>query len=385
MGLLKKLFGKKESKEENVKKGSEEFLEDRKKIDSNIQELREKYDMCKDTVSVDEFSDYESEMNQRKVEKEINRNQQGKVKHIISCVFGQVNQRIKKSEYDNGDGLSDQRWESYKRKIIHRYNHLTEYVVKNMSVLIAGGICVAHGLIPMLPALVVAVPYFVNVVYKAGDLYYNKKRFGKPNLTQEVTVYQGNYFENIKNAIYAYKEAKKLNKIVNNGENIKLINEGYTTNEPVNTSDETVTISEELDLNEEVANVQNDLPVRLGICIPLASDESKKYSEAVSIVRKSKDVNDRFLAYGKLAMTYGNRKKKNKTNENAKLSSYSRTLKLLSEYGHKLKDGVATKEEQEFYLSLLYYLGKDFNEEDVMDYLSDLYDSEQEKKKVLVK
>mgnify|MGYP006916141993 CR=1 FL=1 len=367
-----------------------------KEHDQKVDEITTKYDEldnCKDAKEkriisndIDELEDdFEIE------DIKINKYMQGKKKNIISSYFGQIDKRINNRLFRKTK-VGNYLWDKYSKIISEKYNNFNKYLTINTGVLLS---VVGLGMLFSMPLTLIAgcgSLIGLKTLLSTISMKYNKDNFGGPLLKRFKTIYKGNYFDNIKTSKYAYNKAKVMvddNIIVAAPMDKSNIRKEFNRrNEELKAKELERNIELEKINHEEVKNeiddedieVMSDINDDISLGIQL-SDNDLSYLKAYSTIRKSNDNNDRIDAYSKLATTYGKNAKKKKDTDIEKLNYYSRRLKALSEYGRKIHEGVATKEEQELYLALLYNLGKDFNDDDVMDYLSNVY----EKQKVLVK
>lgn len=255
--------------------------------------------------------------------------------------------------------------------------------------------------------LIFTAPIIANAIAESLAVRYNKKHFGGLKLSRKAELYKGNYLENIRNAIYAYKKSsdlarctdkhkKKRKRMLKDDpfsdlEEMEILRndeefEKHMLDTPSTHEEQDVIepVVEDIDINFPLEVIRDEYFVNkkvnearsLGMVCTKDSD-TMNYITAYSFIRLNQDDNYRMEAYAKLASSFGNNTKVKEQSENSKkISNYKKILQTLSVYGKKMKDGKATKVENEFFMSLLYYLGKDFDEEDVMDYLSDLYDEE---------
>ncbi len=386
---------------EVINKYNDVYTTNNEKIEKNLEEIHDASDNNKILLN-NEIIELQKEMKEQELN--VKREMQGKKKNIISAYFGQIDKRINNYLFKKSK-LGTFLWNNYSNLVNNRYNDLNKYLTINIGVIL---ILVGLGVFTSLPSfLTIGLGSLVGGVTTVNTIstLYNKEKFGGPLLKRFKTIFKGNRKEVIETSKYAYEKARILTDDGIEIENIDEIREFIEMPKEEETFEEEIAKDKEevevntrkqdnednlepyhLEENDEDMNVQkdNEVPqkdflkenISLGIQL---SDNDLSYLQAYSKIRKSNDNNDRIDAYSKLATTYGKNTKKKKDTDIEKLNYYSRRLKALSEYGRKIHEGTASKEEQELYLALLYNLGKDFNEDDVMDYLSDVYEAEKQK------
>ena len=375
----------------------DEYITENEIIDQNIAKYRqERNENNAEIIDCDIDSFMEEKKDTIKI---LDRAKQGKIKNIISTIFGQVDKRMHNAVYDNNSKISKSLWKNYKERVKNRYSDLSGYAIKNgiitaiLTVINIVGFKVLPNLSGLFNAISAGTACFAgNTIVKIFSTIYNKNKFGGFKLSKHKTLFEGKYLENIKTSIFDYQKAKELTSDTPIEDNLSIsIPKNSSMDEYI--EEESKRLIEDLELentNEEdlVNDELSELDVKkpdirnygnLGICID-SSDDAMKYSKAISTIRRSNDNDARIEAYVKLANTFGKSKKKKSKNTNiSKLNDYARTLKLVSEYGRKVRSPEATKEDTANYIALLYRLGKDFdNDYDIADFLADEYDRYQE-------
>lgn len=364
----------------------EKYLSENEKIDKKLARLhQEKNSQNKELIDCD-IKDLEEE--KEDAEDILYRTRQGKIKNIISACFNQVDKRIHNGVFDHQNKVSNFLWNNYEKRVHERYESLAGYITKNgliMSALFLI-ILIGYNFLPGLNLLTKLIEignacFITNTIVKTISTIYNKWKFGGFNkLTRFKKLLRGNYIENIKATRYDYTRARELT-----DENIPINDKKYFE-ERVSAYSDSDEIDEILEIEKEKITDMDDVKRpnmrdygNLGICLNTESD-TMAYSKAISAIRRSNDNDKRMEAYAKLANTFGkNKKKKNKNTDISKLTDFSKTLKLVSEYGRKTRSSNATKEDAANYIALLYHLGKDFDSDyDITDFLSDEYDRFQE-------
>lgn len=114
---LKNLFSKNKQEYEEINsekftKCSDGFLEDRLSINTTIGNLIEHYLKCCDEKN-NEYSVYKC----RKLEKEMYNQKRGKIKDIISTIFGQADKHIKNKLFCGEKRSCKKRWKFYSKMV----------------------------------------------------------------------------------------------------------------------------------------------------------------------------------------------------------------------------------------------------------------------------
>ena len=384
---------------EAVNKFSKVYLENTELINSKKEEMRT-CDEASKILCEKDINDLQKQIDEQKLN--IERQKQGKKKDIISSYFMQLDKRIHNKLF-NRKRFGNFLWKNYKKCVNARYNDLGMYIARNTG--IAVGVGVIGSLVNLPLFLTVGACSLIGGItaVKGISTNYNNKHFGGPLLKRFKTVFTGKYKENIATSKFAYEKANELScdSIISslNRPVVGEIDEEEVEQEEQREEQQELTPRlEEKErevekfrrdfrelLQENAEEYQEDREYK-GLGIVIGSNDMD-YITAYSTIRKSTDEKERIDAYYKLANTYGKNNKTKKETEIKKLNYYSRRLKALSEYGKKVNSGNATMEETEAYLALLYNLGKDFDEDDVIDYLSGVYEqlAEEEREKVLRK
>lgn len=408
---IKNIFkkDKKNNLSEEAKRDYEEIVLKNKNIKDDYQKLCvdtekeiERLKKSNENPLLVENKILQEEEKQRHAFLEIQREKFERKKDILSTKLFQIDKIIYNKVFEKETPVRNKIWGLYKKMVENRYKDVSWYLTKNIAIgllLIAACILTTKYLtILNIPMITLSSLFGVNTIIKSVSTYYNNKNFGGPKLLKRFkNLFHGKRKENINNAKYAYESSKRLDimprAIKNTVSSLSDLesNEEEKEDELEEIKEELKNISEnnieEMKTFEEMdtIDITDYEEKRIGMCFPNEKD-TLDYITAYSFIRKNEDNDNRIEAYAKLASTYGkNPKKKKKETDITKLNNYSRMLKALSAYGKKIHDGTSTKEENATYIALLYRLGKDFDDDDVIDYLSDEYDAYIEQQKVMKK
>lgn len=315
---------------------------------------------------------------------------EGKKQNVFSAFIGQVDKKI-----HNWWFKKDARWNKHEDNVYEKYYNSKSYFMKKMSKIVGISSAVI-GLLLIIPSLGGFLPYALGGV-SAGFAYQgfnilkviiDKKYKHKPLLERNKKLLKGNYIENISNAIYMKKSSERVCQNINELL-VSDINNVIVENEQrsVQNENETFSIDEINDnfLLVEKPDINNygTFDVYKVTKIDKSYQCKMTFVEAISILRdKRLHTEDEWEeAMTTIANVFGRGPKKNSyKNVKRVLNDFSKTEKLIAEYGRKIRSGNASEEDKLIHQALIYHLAKydvinnfDFDtlEDDINNFIAD--------------
>lgn len=160
--------------------------------------------------------------------KDIEYQQSGKIKDVISTFFNQFDKKIHnaiftdKNKSGEDSAFRNKLWEFHENAFKKRYRDLDSFVKRNtilVTSLTVAGICFGQGGLSLMENFLYGASslLMLDTTIKATVTKYNLYKYGRsPKLEKNKKILDGSYKENLKKAMLAYNNSKRLS--VNNEE-----------------------------------------------------------------------------------------------------------------------------------------------------------------------